>query len=349
MRKLAINSLIALLSFIFIIVVLELFLKIKPVKQFVWENFHLRERPWKEPERESIIKSDDTLGWVLKPGHYDQIPFAEGGPRVRYTIFDGGVRKSSVVHTSEFSPEKKVFTIGGSYTQGYAVSDEDTYSWVLQGKLPDSWGVFNQGVPGFGSYQAFLKLEKSVEHFSVPDIIIYGLMEQHADRNIAANYWIRGMGTLLVTNLKMPYVYLDDNGDVKESYKSFYGGILTRYSLIAATLRDMLFELKYNEQSESQNIVNRSDINRKVISKMKRFAEEKGSKFFVLYLITDWEEKEEYASFFGKNNINFIDCAVSSDTAYSMAVKGEGHPNPELHRKWGECLYEGLRNQGAVE
>jgi hypothetical protein len=83
--------------------------------------------------REPILHEEDSaLGWRMKAGRYEIPPYGPGGSPIQMTVLPDGSR-----YTGDVDPEgrRKLVFVGGSFMQGWAVTDEAT--------LPISVWIFN--------------------------------------------------------------------------------------------------------------------------------------------------------------------------------------------------------------
>ena len=93
--------------------------------------------PWryltKDANEPTMNEYDPLLGWKSKPGRYVVNGYTESAFDLKMTYWGGGRRATGI---EEASRRDKLVLIDGSYTQGWAVSDSDTYAWKLQEKYP---------------------------------------------------------------------------------------------------------------------------------------------------------------------------------------------------------------------
>jgi len=87
--------------------------------------------------RPVLQEPDPELGWRNKAGRVEWPGLAkDAGKSIQMTFWADGLRATA--------PERKqglpqVIVLGCSYTQGWAVTDEETYAWKLQATIPNSW------------------------------------------------------------------------------------------------------------------------------------------------------------------------------------------------------------------
>ena len=104
-----------------------------------------------------IFKEDNKLGWDTKPGNF--LMKINNNEKVNYKILNDGSRYSGYISDNSI---KKILLVGGSFTLGQAINDEDTLSYFIQDNLED-YEIKNFGVSGYGTYQSYIKLKKIFE------------------------------------------------------------------------------------------------------------------------------------------------------------------------------------------
>jgi len=130
---------------------------------------------------------DETLG-------YDHIPGAHGTHhgvwyRAEYTIDE---RKGRRIPCPE-GPVGTVLFLGGSFTFGHGVSDRDAYPAVLAREFWKEWEVRNRAVMGWGTAQAWLALQEALAGADPPDLVAYGMIPDHIERNYIRASWVRAV------------------------------------------------------------------------------------------------------------------------------------------------------------
>jgi lysophospholipase L1-like esterase len=102
---------------------------------------------------------DRLLGWRPKPGRYVYPVGVEAKTPIRFTILADGSRVTAGERENRVRP---VLVLGDSFTQGWAVSDEETYAWKLQERFPTARFV-NYGTAGYSTYQSLLRLKVALK------------------------------------------------------------------------------------------------------------------------------------------------------------------------------------------
>jgi len=138
------------------------------------------------PEKVGIWQTDPLFGWSHKPNstglHRKPSDFD-----VYYHIDPFGHRITSAGYHLP-----KILLLGGSFTFGHGVKDDEAYPARLQQHWPD-YKIINASVNGWGSTQALLKLEQQLEQHSDIRLVIYAFMTHHLQRNYLRKSWLKQM------------------------------------------------------------------------------------------------------------------------------------------------------------
>ena len=122
----------------------------------------------------TVHEPHPVLGWRARPGDHRIPPYSEGAPEIRFRIGPAGQRATSAA--GEFAGKRDtVLFVGGSYTQGWAISDDETFAWKLQGRFRNA-ELINYGTSAYGTHQAALSLEGHLARDPRPPRgVVYGL------------------------------------------------------------------------------------------------------------------------------------------------------------------------------
>jgi hypothetical protein len=275
---------------------------------------------------------DPTLGWKGKKGHFVVPPYDTSGEETRYSVLQGGLRKTSEGQTDVRDVRPKFIAVGCSFTEGWAISNEETYLWKLQEKFP-GYEVLNYGTAAYSTYQSLLMLEQVLLEVRQPRTVLYGFSDKHEDRNVAAAAWVRKLSSYSKRgHLYVPYVSLDTRGQIirhpPEAYPAFP---LREYSSVVA-----LAESAYAELRAKKRTTVKREATERLILQMRDLTQSHGAEFLMVFLVVNEEVKADYQRFLSENHITAIDC--SRPLSKEMTVTGEGHPNGRLNSLWAACI-----------
>ncbi len=151
-----------------------------------------------------IFREDDIYGWT-------HIPSSVGRQRVVpdydavYHIDSLGYR-----HVPNAPPldTPQILFLGGSFTFGQGVEDSEPFPAVLQRAWPNI-RVVNAGVNGWGTAQAFLKLNNEFARNNQIVMVVYGFITHHMKRNYLRKQWLDQLTSL--SNRRNPFFELSNN------------------------------------------------------------------------------------------------------------------------------------------
>lgn len=124
------------------------------------------------------IEKDDEIGFIATRNAYShRFDYATNGD---YEIFTDG-RSARVNVRGEQTPSTvDVLTIGGSFSRGHGLPNEETFTSKLGSKY--QLRVANFALGSYGTTQSLQMLKRNID--LSPAVIIYGLIEHHLTRNI---------------------------------------------------------------------------------------------------------------------------------------------------------------------
>lgn len=314
-----------LVSTIFSLTLSECILRLMGYKPWIYRTLDLREPTMHEPNL--------VLGWRNKKGTYTIPPYYSGGTPIQMSFKKNGLRT-----TGEYrkNPRGEIVFVGGSFTQGWAVSDDETFAWKVQQKHP-LFKVLNYGTGGYGSYQSLLVLENELSRTKSPKCVLYGFVQHHEERNVAPAYWLKILSSYSKrAHVNVPFAALGPGGILLRNPPEKYLSLPFRESLASvALIEDAYMQLKTKNRIEHKRVVTES-----ILLEMKRVSNNYGAVFIVLLLFADDKTKHHYIDFLKENKINYLDCIFP--LTWDFKVRGEGHPNGKAHSIWANQISESL-------
>ncbi|MGQ0735030.1 MAG: hypothetical protein ACT4QD_15410 [Acidobacteriota bacterium] len=211
--------------------------------------------------------------------------------------------------------------IGCSFTQGWALSDEETYPWKLQQRFP-SLKFENYAAAGYSTYQALLSLERVLDGPHPPSVVVYGFLELHEERNVATESWLRVLARLTARgHLDVPFCRLDRGRLVRYSPRRYVALPYRTELRTFGVLDDFLVQWR----SRAPNAQKRQ-VTEELLREMRRLCASRGVRLLVAILDTQGDgAREHYRAFFEAEGIAFVDTAIPGTP--DLRVPGDGHPN----------------------
>lgn len=299
-------------------------------------NAHRSKGQHEEP---TMHEPDPILGWRNKKGHYLITPYHPSGSMIEVNFLDHGQRRTSGQRNLL---SREIVVVGCSFTQGWAISDNETYAWKLQDKYP-SWNVLNYGTGGYGTYQSLLVLERELPRLPSPKIILYGFIGNHENRNVAPDTWLASLASLPKRgHIAVPFATFDEDRDALVRHPpTSYISFPLRESLAAAALT----EQAYMKALTMRRYAQRQVVTERLVLDMNNVAKKFNARLTVVILSADEKKTLHYTKFFANNNVAFIDCTLGLKThklPEDMKVPGEGHPNEKMNTRWAQCISDSL-------
>ena len=280
---------------------------------------------------------DPVLGWRSKEGSFRVPPYDPAGQETDLTILRSGLRRSSPQQHETRDDRPKIIFIGCSFTQGWAISDDETFAWKIQAAFP-AFEVLNYGTNGYGTYQSLLLLERVLPGLMSPRIVIYGFIDHHEDRNVATAEWLELLSSYSRrAHVYVPYATADAEGKLVRHRPERYQPLPFREHLALAALGEKaLARIKASGRARQGRIVTQQ-----LMLEMSKVSAAHGADFAVALFDYSDEAKASYMDFFKINGVRAVDCYVPRRE--DLVVPGEGHPNGKLNSLWAECIADYVR------
>lgn len=294
--------------------------------------------PWRRSAQDlaepTMQVPDPVLGWRPKPGQYFVPPYAPEGQTIEVTILEDGSRLSG---RSPKSGAPRVLFIGGSITQGFAISDRETFAWRLQEQFP-SIQIVNRGVAGYGSVQVLGLLDEVLKRPDPPREIFYPFIQHHEQRNIAHPNWLRMLSRYSRRGqVTTPYATLDAFENIE-----YHPPVRYPQWPLHTHLATMAFaETVYADFQARHRTSTSTQVTGRLIIAMKFRANRRGVGFHVVLIQASARGRVHYRNFLRRHDIDFVDCIVP--ITKDLRVPGEAHPNGKANAIWSDCIGERIR------
>lgn len=273
-------------------------------------------------EKSLLYRYDSLLGWFPQKDHQGKI-FYSRPISVRYN--NRGFRDHD--HKEKHKP--RIVFVGDSFVWGYDVEQEERFTEILQGMIPD-WEVINLGISGYGTGQEYLLLEQQFEFYK-PDIVFLIFTGTDIGDNTSNTarggyfkpYFVRDKDKLQVKGVPVP--------KAERYYYAQYPYLLTHSYLFRA------FVKIYSHFSTPPRI-SIPDVTIDIIKQMKDFLEEREAVFIIGSEKTT--NYEDLTLFYKVNNILFLD--ISNDYKYPAYGR---HWTIAGHKFVSDKIYDFLKKE----
>lgn len=320
----------------------------------ILSEFALRRAGYEAPQYRNIsdeaamFRPDPVLGWSMHPGSHVIRPYLPGGKPIHMTYQANGDRITGPDNTplnQNDQQRPQLLLIGGSFTQGLAISDDETFAWLLQQTNP-GWEVKNFAVTAYGAYQSLLMLERVLPSLERPKIVLYGFIQHHEVRNVSPVEWLRDLtyAASADTVLKLPFASSGADGQLLRHEPEQYVRLPFRDSLSIvplveyAIMRSRNFWIKRDQPGHKESVME------KILLEMKQVSNTYGAKMAMVTLSVNRPEMSRLMSVWSEHDIMGIHCALKLDESRQVPG-GDGHPNHLAHSAWANCINAALAQE----
>lgn len=279
-------------------------------------------------EREATLPDEET-GWKNRESTYTSF-IPSTNKVILVTILEDGRRATEINDNRTSRP--KIITIGGSFTRGHGISDNETYPWKLQEKIP-KMKVLNYGVGGYGTYQSLLTLERLLPKIDSPKIVIYGFIDHHMYRNIADGIVLELISRLSKDKyLSLPYATIDKNGSLIRHRPESCAVWPLRNRLATVSLAEITFMRLKTFKRRSQ----KGEVTTKLLVEMNKICKKYDALLIVALFRIEKEHIGFYLDFLEKNNVLFVDCShLLTD---KVRINADAHPDEKINFLFAEKI-----------
>ena len=289
--------------------------------------------PYQPPglSKVKFYQVDDKKGWVPNPGTYHHA-INVWGDSMGIVVNKRRERITKPLSSKENSEE--ILLIGGSFTLGFGLDDDQTFAWKLQEKFP-LVDFRNLGVGGYGTYQSLLVLEEQLKSGEKPKAVIYGFINHHLVRNVSDSDWL----TLLSINaersdmeLILPFVSLGENetllpGKTPKIVQTPFANYLAISFMTQRVINKFLGRKRVRDSKGVLELL---------LIEMQQVCNENDVPFYISILACDGPLMSLITPFFAKEGIAYIDCNVPLNEENTF--RDDGHPKEEVNTEWSKRI-----------
>ncbi|MFM7345439.1 MAG: hypothetical protein ACKO1J_08765 [Tagaea sp.] len=269
-------------------------------------------------------RPDPAFGWVNRAG---QFASSEAGNAAMN--FDAAGRRATPPAPAG---APRLDMVGDSITQGYGVTDGETYVWRLAEARPDL-GFVNLGVGGYGTFQSLLAMEG--HKADPPALYVDGFFGDHRFRNVAHLAWVRALRDAAGRNVVPPHVTFAADRLARHAGATIEPWPLETASALVHELHRAWLRLVFHARADQADAALRA-----LLLEMRATAADQRAGLVVLLLADapDW-----LSGFLAAQGISTADCrAPEFERDPALRIGGIGHPTGARHAAWAACLAPAL-------
>lgn len=268
----------------------------RPVRTKLMEVAGLR-RP------SAIWQADPELGYTHRPG--SEAVHAEHTFRVTYHIGSDGGR----LMPSPENPLGRVVFLGGSYTFGHGVEDDETFPYLLARDYWPRWQVANRSAMGWGTVHAYLVLKRELERDDPPAMFVYVMIPHHVGRNYLRRSWMA-----VAARQKWGHPH---------------------FEIVDGELRHMGVVGPEASLPDGPEVAEKEfQLTSAFLGEMARLCAARDVSFALVLLRRDWPPRVVEAIL--EHGIRFVDLSQLP----IEGIDGDPHPNPDDHRRIAAAIAE---------
>lgn len=149
-------------------------------------------------EPSPLFTNDPVQGYVNNPGVYRismHRTISGKTTHQKLTILQDGSRYTGSGDSSDVRSKRRIHVYGDSWVFGWGVNDEQTFSYLLQQKRPDTHvGLYAAG--GYSLSNAYLNIQKHKSLLDEDDAVVLGYTDYYKVRDVAAPSRLREFSSI---------------------------------------------------------------------------------------------------------------------------------------------------------
>jgi hypothetical protein len=306
------------------------------------------EHPWNIEKINIVVEpggkfftKHPILGYANLPGKFKVV--LPTSYSFNATHLDNTLRITHPLDTYNTENKDEIWIFGCSYTYGWSLNDDETYSWFLQERMPQ-YEIINFGVNGYGTAHSLVQFREALKTRPKPKFAIIGYAHFHNERNT----FLRSRRKQIVPGNKLgplvqPYALINDNGELTLAWDKidYWEFPFMRHSAFIHSL-----EKQYNRFEGLLEYDYSRDVTRALIKEFANLARTKGIELVITGLLASTETRQmlRYAT---NEGIITIDMGVNFNIRENTNLPHDPHPSAAVNKKWGQELAFFLKKMGA--
>jgi hypothetical protein len=289
-----------------------------------------------EPE-EGLFRYSERRGYAYGPG--DFVVTLPSGLVFRIGHGPDGLRRTAplTVHREPVA-KPEVWILGGSFTHGWSVDDDQTYPWKLQELLPET-DVVNFGVGGYGTLLSWLQFEEALDLQPAPAVVVIAYGSFHDERNTWTRSWRRAIAPARPQDARpIPRAVLagGNSFEVVRQKPGYHAFPLVHVSALSNLLED-----KYG-RFENRLVLHSRQVTESILLAFRERCAEEGVQLVVAGIM-DNDATQRRLEFCAAAGIDTLDISVNLDREGFRNLPHDEHPGSLAHTSYAGRLAAGLR------
>ena len=287
--------------------------------------------------RYSVI--DSVLGHTIMPGEIT-ITMPTG---LTFSATHNENRSRATHMPPREATGREIWTLGCSFTYGWAVDDTGSYPWKLQARVPE-YEVVNFGISGYGTLQSFMWFQENLMSYSPPSIAILGYVPWHEERNVLARSWKKNLSKYKeLSFMEHPYGFLGEDGElcIARSPISYTGLPLIRYSAFCNLFDDFVNRI-------DMRCRNSIKLTATIIDSFAATAERAGTTPVVAFMMDD-PVSHALLSYCRIHDIPRVDISVDLNRPENSLHPFDPHPSAYAHQQYADKIFVFLKKEDLIE
>jgi hypothetical protein len=305
----------------------EFVLRQKGVTPYQMRDIHIQVEPG-----DRFFTKHPTLGYTHIPGQFTVT--LGTGYSFRITHLPNTLRITHPLSSYDDSGHKQeIWIFGCSFTHGWSLDDDQTYSWLLQESLQE-YEIVNFGVSGYGTIHSLIQFRDALES-KTPKVAVLAYAGFHDERNTFLRARRKNVATWnKLGPLIQPYAQLDRYGNLQYSLADV---VYTEFPLMRHLASAHFLEIKWNKIEHK--LLQSNKVSRALVMEMARLAQEHDVKF-VVASISNGGQMLEFAR---QKGIPSVDISVDLYDDGHLNLPHDNHPSAIAHKKYADKLEAFLR------
>jgi len=314
----------------------EIYLRIKGYKPFSNTKPDIKVEPGGK-----YFQKDDDLGFTHLPGKFkvtlkNEFSFVTTHRKDTFRI------THPVEDDVKYKDKEKIWMVGCSVTHGWSINDHETYSWLLQEKIPQ-YEVINFGVSGYGTIHSLIQIKKKLKTMQKPKMIILTYGTFHDNRNTFSPLRRRVVARWnFLGPMTQPYAMWDMKGKLvihKAKNVIYKPWFLSDYSALVNYFEKK--HIAYKSGKIPHHLVTRLLI-RKIFGVCKR----EGIRLVVIGIKENATKgMADILKYCGQYNIPNVDISVDLGRKEHNNLPYDAHPSALANKKYARRLLEFLKQK----